>query len=63
MREEFLIERKETDVYNYISGRVKVLETMLFTRETFEHFSTLSMEELRFTLILLIWRSMFQKDS
>ncbi|MCD6106852.1 MAG: V-type ATPase subunit [Caldisericaceae bacterium] len=51
MREEFLIERKETDVYNYISGRVKVLETMLFTRETFEHFSTLSMEELRRELI------------
>ena len=47
MREEFLIERKETDAYNYISGRVKVLETMLFTRETFEHFVTLSMEELR----------------
>ena len=41
MREEFLIEAKETDVYSYISGRIKVLETTLLSAEILHRIASL----------------------
>ncbi len=41
MREEFLIEAKETDTYSYISGRIKVLETTLLSAEALHRIASL----------------------
>ncbi len=40
MRREFLIEVKSPEFYNYISGRVKVLESGLLSKEVFEKISS-----------------------
>ncbi len=40
MRKEFLIEAKPPEFYNYISGRIKVLESGLLSRETVERISS-----------------------
>lgn len=40
MRKEFLIEAKPPEFYNYISGRIKILEIGLLSRETVERISS-----------------------
>ncbi len=45
MRKEFLIEKKPAEFYNYISGRVKVLENYLLTKEIFDRVASESSAE------------------
>ncbi len=47
MRKEFLIEIGTPDDYNYISGRIKILESMLLRRETFERLSGAELSKLK----------------
>ncbi len=47
MRKEFLIEIGTPDDYNYISGRIKILESLLLKRETFERLSGAELSKLK----------------
>jgi vacuolar-type H+-ATPase subunit C/Vma6 len=46
MREEFFIEPEENDVYSYISGRIKVLETMLLSAEILRKIASLPISDI-----------------
>ncbi len=62
MRKEFLIEIGTPDDYNYISGRIKILESLLLKRETFERLSGAELSKLKEILFETPYKSFIKGD-